>query len=352
MLFIRPSKVTDIEALLNIANSVGDGMTSMPSCETSWQRKLQSSAQAFNNATAPEQACYFMVLEDSETGDIAGTTAIYTGLGLQQPFYSYQRSTTAHQSESLNTVKHNETLTLVEHFKGASEVGSLFLLPKYRQPGVGQMLARARYLLMADAQHRFSDRVMAELRGWFNEADESPLWQALGSKFFDMPFQEAVTIAATQGPDFITELMPKHPIYTDLLPQSAKEVLGKPNNSSAPALRMLEKEGFKHKGLIDLFDGGPSVDIKLSEIKTIKDSLKGTFQASSALAAGDQDFYISNGNLADFCLTMAKGRVAENGSLLLANETIDLLALSDSAQVRFVPVMQSKKANSVSSQAA
>ncbi len=344
MLFIRPSKKSDIDSLLSISARVGSGMTSMPNCAASWEKKLHLSDLAFNNAQAPEQSCYFMVLEDSETGNIAGTTAIYTGLGLSQPFYSYQRSTVTKQSDTLNKTKHSETLTLVEHFKGASEVGSLFLLPEYRQPGVGQMLARSRYLLMADAQHRFSDRVMAELRGWVNEDDQSPLWQALGSKFFDMPFQDAVTIAATQGSDFITELMPKHPIYTDLLPRSAREVLSKPNNSSAPALRMLEKEGFTHQGLIDLFDGGPSVEAQLSSIKTIKDSQIGSVKGVDHLTDSDQDFYVSNANLPNFCLTMTKGRVSDNGTLLLSQETIDQLNI-EQAQVRFVPIMRSKKAS-------
>ncbi|EPJ47939.1 MAG: hypothetical protein OFPI_08310 [Osedax symbiont Rs2] len=354
MLFVRPSKLSDIDALLAISNSVGDGMTSMPSCIKNWERKLQSSNLAFNSTKAPAEACYFMVLEDSETGKIAGTTAIYNGLGLSQPFYSYQRSTTTNKSVTLNTSMQSETLTLVEHFKGASEVGSLFLLPEYRKPGVGQMLARSRYLLMADAQHRFSDRVMAELRGWIDDADQSPLWQALGSKFFDMSFQEAVTVSATEGSAFITELMPKHPIYVDLLPKSAREVLSKPNYSSAPALRMLEKEGFQHRGLVDLFDGGPSVDIQLQDIKTIKDSKVASYQVTDHLSTLDQDFYISNGDLQNFSLTMAKGRVTDNQQLLLSRETIDLLQAGEgsASKIRYVPVMQSKKSLNINHKAA
>jgi arginine N-succinyltransferase len=344
MLFIRPSKKSDIDSLLTISARVGSGMTSMPNCAASWEKKLHLSDLAFNNAQAPEQSCYFMVLEDSETGNIAGTTAIYTGLGLSQPFYSYQRSTVTKQSDTLNKTKHSETLTLVEHFKGASEVGSLFLLPEYRKPGVGQMLARSRYLLMADSQHRFSDRVMAELRGWMDEDDKSPLWQALGSKFFDMHFQEAVTIAATQGPDFITELMPKHPIYTELLPKAARAVLSKPNDSSAPALRMLEKEGFAHQGFIDLFDGGPSVEAQLQNIKTVKESQLAQVKGGAVLTNADQDFYVSNADLQNFSLTMAKGRLTDNGTLLLSDETLKTLDLTK-AQVRYVPVMSSKKAS-------
>jgi arginine N-succinyltransferase len=206
---------------------------------------------------------------------------------------------------------------------------------------------------MADSQQRFSERVMAELRGWVNNEDQSPLWQALGSKFFDMPFQDAVTIAATQGSTFITELMPKHPIYVDLLPKAARETLSRPNDSSAPALRMLEKEGFKHKGLIDLFDGGPSVDIKLTDIKTIKDSQVTSFKRTESLTNSDQSFYVSNTSLDNFSLMMVNGRVCDDGRLLLNQKSIDLLQLNETnSQVRFVPVMRSKQTLNADSQAA
>jgi len=353
MLFIRPSKMSDLDELLAISSSVGDGMTSMPNCKKSWQKKLQLSEQAFTSQTAPAQSCYFMVLIDSTNQKIAGTTAIYTGLGLNQPFYSYQRSTTSQHSNSLQTVKNSETLTLVEHYKGATEVGSLFLLPQYRLPGVGQMLARARYLLMADAQERFSDTVMAELRGWLDQSGQSPLWQGLGSHFFDMSFQQAVTIAATQGSDFITDLMPKHPIYTDLLPQSAKEVLSTPNDSSAPALRMLEKEGFKHNGYIDLFDGGPSVDAKLTQIKTIKDSQVTKVEISNDIQESDETYYISNSSLQNFCMIMAKGRLSAQGNLLIDKSAYDLLTSGCSTNnARFVTLMSSKKTANINSRAA
>jgi arginine N-succinyltransferase len=345
MLFIRPSKLSDLDALLLLSAQVGDGMTSMPTCKASWMRKLHSSQQAFSDQAATHN-CYFLVLEDSTNGKIVGTTAIYTGLGLEQPFYSYQRKAITRQSNSLKTTHSSESLNLVEHFKGATEVGSLFLLPQYRLPGVGQMLARARYLLMADAKERFSQQVMAELRGVVNDDNKSPLWEALGSKFFDMEFQEAVTTMATQGPTFITELMPKQPIYVELLSKAARDTLSVPNSQSAPALRMLEKEGFTHSGVVDLFDGGPSVEAQLDDIKTIKESKLISVIATDDLQAFDE-YYISNASLADFRLIKAYGRINHKGQLLLDSNALEQLALDGSnSQVRIVSVMKSKQASS------
>ena len=353
MLYIRPSKISDLDALLTLSAQVGDGMTSMPTCRHSWLDKLHSSAQAFSQRPSTTKNCYFMVLEDSANQRIVGTTAIYTGLGLEQPFYSYQRQRITRKSNSLKTVQQSETLSIVEHFKGATEVGSLFLLPQYRQPGVGQMLARARYLLMADAQSRFSNQVMAELRGVIDDTNKSPLWEALGSKFFDLDFQQAVNVMATQGPAFITELMPKHPIYVELLSKSAKNSLSVPNNSSAPALRMLEKEGFKHHGIIDLFDGGPSVEATLSDIKTIRASKHTDFAHINQLDANDLEFYISNASLENFRLIKAQARVSNSGTLLLDNKSIQLLNLNTATNaVRYVAVMKSAQQAKIKSHAA
>ncbi|NQZ30431.1 MAG: arginine N-succinyltransferase [Oceanospirillaceae bacterium] len=346
MLFIRPSKLSDLNALLALSEQVGDGMTSMPTCKASWERKLLSSEQAFNSPKAPAQSCYFMVLEDSITAKIVGTTAIYTGLGLTQPFYSYQRTVETSQSSSLKTTHRSETLSLVEHFKGATEVGSLFLLPQYRLPGVGQMLARARYLLMADARERFSSQIMAELRGVVNEDNQSPLWEALGSKFFDMDFQQAVNVAATQGSTFITELMPKHPIYVELLAKSARNTLSVPNTNSAPALRMLEKEGFEHRGIIDLFDGGPTVEAVLDDIKTIKQSQLVEIKQDQSLSNKHDEYYISNTCLKDFRLIKSRARLTQSGQLLLDSQSIQQLNLkAEHSLVRIVSVMKSKQAN-------
>ena len=51
-------------------------------------------------------------------------------------------------------------------FTGATEVGSLFLSPDIRGGGFGKLLARARYMFIAQKPEVVSDRVCAEMRGW------------------------------------------------------------------------------------------------------------------------------------------------------------------------------------------
>jgi len=338
MLFIRPCRQSDLNDLMTISHAVGKGMTSMPADEQAWQEKITASERAFSAEGAEDAVgTYFMVLEDSETGRVAGTTAIYTGIGLNKPFYSYKVSTLVSSSSDLNVTRQAKVLSMVNDYTGATEIGSLFLLPEFRKPGVGQFLSRARYLALADFPERFGETVMAELRGYQDENGHSPLWEHLGSTFFGIDFQEAVNTTALKGTQFISDLMPKYPIYIDLLPQAARDVIGKPHDSSAPALHMLKKEGFQFTGYVDLFDGGPSVQAPAAEIHTVRDSRVGNMVVSDAVHETDALFMISNGDLKDYRLTLAPARLAADGRLEISPETARGLKLSANSNIRFIP---------------
>ena len=61
-------------------------------------------------------------------------------------------------------------------------------------------------------------------------------------------------------------------MYTCLLPKDAQHSLGKVHKLTEPAKKLLEQEGFKFKGYIDLFDAGPALHANLNKIKSIKNS--------------------------------------------------------------------------------
>lgn len=341
MLLIRPSQMSDLDALLVLSAAVGTGMTSMPADADAWREKLTASQRAFSAAGDEDPvSTYFMVLEDLDSGRVVGTTAIYTGIGLRQPFYSYQLSTLTNSSRDLALTRQAKVLSMVCDYNGATEIGSLFLLPEYRKPGVGQFLSRGRFLLLADFPQRFGAQVMAELRGWQDEQGRSPLWDHLGSKFFGIEFQQAVRTAALKGPQFISDMMPKHPIYIDLLPQAAREVIGKPHSSSAPALHMLHKEGFQFSGNVDLFDGGPSVQAPVQEIHTVKDSRRAFCRVDSGMmstaGANEPLMLLSNACLENYRLTLAPARLDAKGALLISAQTAAALQVVDGDSLRYI----------------
>jgi arginine N-succinyltransferase len=119
-------------------------------------------------------------------------------------------------------------------------------------------------------QHVFPKQVMADLRGYVNKDGESPFWNAVGRHFFPMTYAEADLYGAVNGNQFIADLMPKLPLYVNMLPKEAQLAIGKPHNDGQPAMAMLEKEGFKFTNYIDIFDGAPSMEAEVLSLKTVK----------------------------------------------------------------------------------
>jgi len=349
MLLIRPCQMSDLDDLMALSRVVGRGMTSMPADEAAWLQKIEATERAFSDDGAKDaMGTYFMVLEDQKSGRIIGTTAIYTGIGLDRPFYSYKVSTLVSSSNELSVTRQARVLSMVNDYTGATEVGSLFVLPEFRRPGMGQFLSRARFLTMADFPQRFGETVMAELRGWQDEKGDSPLWENLGRQFFGIDFQDAVNTVALKGTQFISDLMPKYPIYIDLLPEAARDVIGKPNDSSAPALHMLKKEGFQFTGYVDLFDGGPSVQCPVNEVHTVRDSHYGQVRISYDISESDDMYMISNGNSNNYRVMLAPARMASDGSLMVSRETVEGLGLNHTApNARYIPFKRNQQAHAV-----
>jgi arginine N-succinyltransferase len=88
-----------------------------------------------------------------------------------------------------------------------------------------------------------------------------------------MEFPEADSLS-TIDKRFIEDLMPKYPIYTCLLSEAAREVLGKVHEQTKPALKMLQDEGFMITDMVDIFDGGPVVHCRREDIGAIRRTTK------------------------------------------------------------------------------
>jgi arginine N-succinyltransferase len=273
-MLIRPVKTTDFENILSLAQLAGVGMTSLPAHVEVLQNKINRAAQSLKTfpleETQKKEGLYFFVLEDPISKQIVGTTAIKAFVGLKRPFYSYKLSTVTQYSDALNIYSRNDILQIVNDYTGSSEIGSLFLLPEYRRDRLGRLLSRIRFLFMGAFQACFADKIIAEIRGWHDGSGNSPFYNSIATHFFQMPFTQADWISATQGNKFISELMPNYPIYVSLLQSEAQECIGRAYVNSEPAKAMLEREGFRYNNYLDIFDGGPTLEAKLTEIATIK----------------------------------------------------------------------------------
>jgi len=155
---------------------------------------------------------------------------------------------------------------------GSSELCSLFLDPDWRKEGNGYLLSKSRFLFMAAFRDRFNEKVVAEMRGVIDETGFSPFWQSLGERFFSMEFSKADYLCGTGQKAFIAELMPKHPIYTHFLSPEAQAVIGQVHPQTAPARAVLEKEGFRYRNYVDIFDGGPTLECDIDRVRAIRKS--------------------------------------------------------------------------------
>ncbi|RUR37920.1 arginine N-succinyltransferase [Vreelandella populi] len=274
---IRPIARADVDGLLALAQQAGVGFTSLPNNREFLAGKIEASARAFEERTPVNNRLYFFVLEDEDNGELAGCCAIEGQVGNEVPFYNYRLGTLAHSSVQLDLHRTIDTLFLSSDHTGDAEVCSLFLRPEYRGEANrhlrnGALLSKARWLFIAQFRDRFPEKVLAEMRGVFDENNRSPFWESLGKHFFPMDFSEADRLTGLGQKSFIGELMPRFPIYTTFMAEEARACIGQVHRHTRPALEMLKKEGLRWEGYIDIFDGGPTVEAYIDDVRAVRDS--------------------------------------------------------------------------------
>ncbi len=339
MMLIRPAQPGDQDDIVALAKEAGTGLTTLPKKPELVAEKIAASCEAFGmsvDQAGPEY--YLFVLEDTQTGKVVGTSALYAAVGLEEAFYSYKVGTVVHSSPSLGIYGRAKVLYLGNDFTGCSEIATLFLSRKNRGGNLGPLLSRSRFLFMAQFPDRFSDSVIAEMRGVSDEAGNSPFWDALGKKFFNMKFADADAISGLGENQFIAELMPKYPVYVNMLTPEARAVIGEVHDKTRPAVSMLTREGFRYEGYVDIFDAGPTLEVKKSEIRTLRKSRVLPTRVADKLPEGEDTFLVCNMEREGFRALLSQAtRVQDH--LVLPADTLDLLNINPGEPVRAVPVL-------------
>jgi arginine N-succinyltransferase len=333
---IRPATGEDFRAIYQMAKLTGGGFTNLPADRGTLVAKLARSDQSFSRPEDRQEGdLYVFVLEDPEANVIRGTCQVFGQVGVVQPFFSYHLSTLTQTSPELGKTFRNQMLSLTTDLEGSSEVGGLFLHPELRAGGWGSLLARSRYLFMKLHRARFGDRTLAELRGVMDEAGNAPFWDALAGRFFGMTFPEADEFNAVNGTKFITDLMPRTPIYVSLLAETGRAVMGLPHPSGRAALRMLEEEGFVFDRYIDIFDGGPTVTAPTDNIRTVREAREETIAEIGE--GGPSKMMVAAGRLKEFraCCASVK-RLAKKG-ICIDREAAALLEVEVGDTLVMVP---------------
>lgn len=334
MFFIRPVSLADLDQLVQLAQQAGVGLTTLPGDRDTLKRRILKSQRCAENVPdKPGGESYLFVMQDAESNKIIGASGMVSKVGGFEPFYAYRIVNQRLDSDLLKVHKQIPVLHLVHEHDGPAEVGSLFLSPDYRKKDYGRFLQLVRFLFIAEYPQAFEPVLVSELRGVIDAEGRSAFWDAVGKHFFEIDFPQADYLSVVNK-KFIAELMPTHPIYVPLLPAEAQRVIGKVHESSLPALKNLEAEGFTFNGMVDIFDAGGCVSCGRDDIRTVRRSRTGVVEKIIDDEIESPTFMIGSFSPA-FRATIGALRTGEDDRVRVESRVASVLNVSIGSSIRY-----------------
>jgi len=341
MMVVRPIQAEDYTALRELARKTGPGFTSLQDNDTQVAAKLEAGLAAFSASPPLAEALYLFVMEETDTNEVVGICGIESAVGLSEPWYNYRVGTLVHASRELKVYNQINTLTITNDHTGYSELCTLFLSPEARHSKNGSLLSKSRFMFLAEFPQRFNEHLIAEMRGYSDENGISPFWEGLGWHFFSLDFTEADR-HSSMNKVFIAELMPKNTIYTNLLPKEAQEAIGKTHEATTPARRLLENEGMRYTGYVDIFDGGPTLEARIHDIRAVQESQYVKAHIADLPSEGEL-YLISTTEFSNFrCCMSPITRVSKN-LVTVSPDVASALNINEGSTIRIVPLSSGRR---------
>lgn len=337
MQVLRPIRESDHPGLIALARATGGGLTTLPPDEGFLADRIDDSVRAFRpRVRQPGGEYYLFVLEDTTAGEIVGVSGIASRVGGFDPWYSYQVRTERHAHPPLGISRDIPVLHLHTEHRGPSELCSLFLRPDYRRGGLGRLLSLGRLPFIGAHRHRFTDEVIAELRGYIDQTGRSPFWEAVGRRFFEFDFYRADVLSGLGEKQFIADLMPRHPIYVPLLPPEVQAVIGRVHHDTEPALAMLLSQGFERVNEVDIFDAGPLLRAPVANLRVLRQGRSLAVRVSDPPAGRDAPLWLLANPTLEYRACLAPAAVGDD-EVALAPDLLKALQVEPGAKVRVAP---------------
>jgi len=336
MIFIRPIARRDLADMMQLAVKSGIGLTSLPEDEVTLAARIERSLQTWQGELAKADQCYLFVLVDGQSDRVVGICAIEVAVGLSEPLYSYRIGNQVHASKNLQVYNSLQTLMLANDHVGAAELCTLFLDADYRYGSYGKLLSKVRMLFIAAFRQYFGQQLIAVMRGVSDEQGNSPFWQHVGRHFFPVEFTRADYLSGTGHKTCIAELMPKLPLYLDFIHPDAQNIIGQVHPHTAPARKVLETEGLRHKASVDIFDGGPTLEAEIDHLRAIQESrLVATQQDDSPEDESAPVYLVANDDYLNYRAILVHTHFIEP-PLRLTGAQIATLGIAPQSQVRII----------------
>lgn len=269
---VREIKKGDLDQVLDLAKQFS--LLNLPADKSIISQKIEHSRASFAGEVSKEKAEYVFVVEEVETGYIAGSSQLVAKHGTEdEPSYSFKVLKKERFSKGLGLGFIHQILRLHINENGPTEVGGLVVGKSYRgrPEKVGKLTSLSRFAYIGLNPTVFDELLYAQMAPPLTEDGRSDFWEALGRRFTGMPYHEA-DLLSQKNKEFIRSLFPEEDVYLCLLDAKARLALGRVGQETQAALHMLEKIGFKYNHEVDPFDGGPHVSCPLKEVSLIKNS--------------------------------------------------------------------------------
>lgn len=327
---LRPATLDDLDAFERFSKAATFGIRTLKPERARLAERLERSLKAFaGTEPVSGEEIYHFVLEDLRAGRVVGTSGIVASAAANGRFYCYRNEFSVHGSDELGISNREHTLRLCEDLSGHSLLSSFYIEPEYSATLAPQLLSRGRLLFVRNFPHLFAERIGAENPGLCDDAGNSPVWNALGHRFFKMPFPEAELRTGGRSKSFIAELMPRSPIYVSLLSEDAQWAMGQLHPDGELPFAILVAEGFDVDSYVDIFDGGPIAEARVAMLKTVVSTLDVELRGAADL--GGEASLVANMERSGFCATLAFGEFVDD-ALRLAPAAIGRLGLTIGAR--------------------
>ncbi|WP_230368773.1 arginine N-succinyltransferase [Paludibacterium denitrificans] len=316
----------------------GISVTSLPNHRDKLFERIQQSVSSFEHEAIGDSGCeyYMFVLESA--GEVVGTASINASAGSDEPFYSYRSETFVHASRALQVNNRVHVLNMCHDLTGMVQLCGFYVDPA-QPPVAAELLSRARLLFIGAQRQRFGRRIIAEMPGLHDAAGQSPFWDAIGRRFFNMDFLQVEQAFVSRSKTFIAELMPSYPIYVPLLPDEAQHVIGQIHPDFELPCQFLSREGFEADNYIDIFDGGAVLTAELDRLYTMEHQRQLPIKVSANLPAAAVTCLVSNQKSGDFAATATRVAV-QDGVVIPGPEAASMLGLNRDGRVRMVGLQQ------------
>ncbi len=369
MFLIRQAKPSDADTLLKLAKMVH--FINLPADKDVISDKIRLSSASFAAARGEQSPAtpsagtrngaargsgaagrspqYMFVLEDLETNNPLGTSAIIETMGMPgNPNIGMQLRKRQVFSKDLQMGVTHVTAQVFLEENGPTEIGGLILGPSYRgHPAkLGKQLSLVRFHYIGLRRAHFRDRLLAEMMGPITPDGGNTLWEYLGRRFINLSYAEADRFCAYSR-EFMISLLPREEIYLTLLPPEARPLIGQVGPETQPARAMLEKLGFVYRDRIDPFDGGPHLEAMTDEIQLVKSTRRLKFagvldeRETESLESVRGFVSVEGDEVSDDAFrAVYTPYTLENGgaSLRLPEEAAALLDVKKGAEVGLTPV--------------